>query len=74
MEKCHVKNGIMVCTCGECEAEKYPLPKDFSEAQIITLSPMNDCGWLRTEIEQGMKRGFEFTFDCKQMCFIGKKF
>ncbi len=27
--KCYKENGMMICYCGKCEPDNYPLPKDF---------------------------------------------
>jgi len=33
---CYEENGLLVCYCGKCEAESYPLPKDFGSLMANT--------------------------------------
>ena len=36
--QCYFANGILMCRCGECMQESYPLPEDFNVLNKNTLT------------------------------------
>lgn len=47
--QCYISNGILICHCGKCTQEDYPLPKDFTYAQSIPSihdKPLKDLDGL----------------------------
>jgi hypothetical protein len=32
--ECYVANGILICRCGKCVPEDYPLPNDYNNLNI----------------------------------------